>query len=152
MNALSFQRSVTTTLLALSITVLATLFPSRVTSQLIGIKSVPVRPPPRSLLQPGEGRATRGDADCGISDLLFDLRPQWRRAYNSGHLPRGTDSWFGGGSFALQQLIAADRWNWWGPNTGQPLRDRSARNLYFHGFLGRMLGETKPLLGRTGCP
>ena len=71
MNALSFQRSVTTTLLALSITVLATLFPSRVTSQLIGIKSVPVTTGDQFLIYPSTNLAL-GGVSIAMNDLLLD--------------------------------------------------------------------------------
>ena len=169
MNALSFQRPVTTTLLTLSITILATLFPSRVTSQLIGIKSVPVATGDQFLIYPSANLAL-GGVSIAMNDLLLDPFSNPAKGTRLGEtlivgsptfylisdhngagrtIPitflAGSDSWFGGGSFALQQLIAADRWNWWGPNTG--LRDRSARNLYLHGFFGRMLGESGLSLG-----
>ena len=169
MNALSFQRPTTITLLAFSIAVLATLFPSRVTSQLIGIKSVPVATGDQFLIYPSANLAL-GGVSIAMNDLLLDPFSNPAKGARLGEtlivgsptfysisdhngagrtIPitflAGSDSWFGGGSFALQQLIAADRWNWWGPNT--ELRDRSARNLYLHGFFGRMLGESGFSLG-----
>ena len=166
MNALSFGRPVTTAVLALSITVSTTLFPSRVSSQLIEIKSVPVATGDQFLIYPSTNLAL-GGVSIAIDDLLLDPFVNPAKGSRLGEtlivgaptfysisdrngagrtIPvtflAGSDSWFGGGSFALQQLIAADRWNRWGPNAEQPLRDRSDRNLYLHGFLGRMLGQS----------
>ncbi len=61
--------------------------------------------------------------------------------------------WFGGGSLALQEVEGAQRnqiwrwiapgptWDWSGPPPWESLSERSARNLYAFGLLGRRFAE-----------
>ncbi len=141
-----------------------------VEAQLIPIKSVPVADGDQFLLYPSNNLAL-GGTHIALDDHLLDpfMNPakgsRIREAElissptfysisdqnGSGRtLPisilAGSDTWFGGGSFALQELRAADRDRifgiWWGPQVDQTLREQSATNLYLHGYVGRTLGET----------
>jgi hypothetical protein len=70
--------------------------------------------------------------------------------------------WFGGGALALQELEGAQRdriwrwmapepaWDWIGPPAWETLSERSARNLYAFGLLGRRFPERGLSIGLSG--
>ena len=166
MDRPSLARPVIPSLLALSIAVAAALLPARAASQLIGIKSVPVAAGDQFLIYPSMNLGL-GGVSIAMNDLLLDPFVNPAKGARLGEtvivgaptfytisgrngagrtLPEafltGSESWFGGGAFALQQLIAADRWTGRRLAGRQRLSEQSARNLYLHGFLGRVLGKS----------
>ena len=147
----------------------AALRPSPVYAQLIPIRSVPVASGDQFLLYPSSNLALAG-TNIALDDHLLDpfvnpakgsrireatlvSSPAFYAITNDNGSGRtlpiallgGSETWFGGGSFALQELTAADREQlfriWWGPQADQTLREQSATNLYLHGYLGRRLGD-----------
>jgi hypothetical protein len=149
--------------------VVVAILPATIEAQLIPIRTVPVASGDQFLLYPSEALAL-GGTRIALDDRLLDpfvnpakgsrirevtltSSPVFYAISNDNGSGRtlpiailaGSDRWFGGGSFALQELIAADRDRifqvWWGPQVGQTLREQSATNLYMHGYLGRRLGE-----------
>ncbi len=166
MDRPSFSRALIPCLLALSTTLAATLFPARTPAQLIGIKSVPVATGDQFLIYPSVNLGL-GGVSTAMNDPLLDpfVNPAKGARLNqtlivgaptfymisdrngSGRtLPQafltGSERWFGGGAFALQQLVAAEQWTEWRQAPRQTLSEKSARNLYLHGFLGRRLGKS----------
>ena len=156
--------------LAASLLTLSLVSPGPASAQLISIKSVPVATGDQFLLYPSDNLAL-GGTSIALDDSLLDpfvnpakgsriremtltSSPTFYTISDRNGAGRtlpisivtGSDSWFGGGSFALQEITAADRDRifgiWWGPRVEQTLREQSATNLYLHGFLGRAVGET----------
>ena len=143
---------------------------SGASAQLIPIRSVPVASGDQFLLYPSQNLAL-GGVRIALDDRLLDpfvnpatgarvreatlvSSPTFYTISNDNGAGRtlpiamlaGSDEWFGGGSFALQELTAANRDQlfgiWWGPRVDQTLREQSATNLYLHGYLGRKLGDS----------
>lgn len=144
--------------------------PSPSDAQLVPIRSVPVASGDQFLLYPSENLAL-GGVRIALDDRLLDpfvnpamgsrireptlvSSPTFYTISNDNGSGRtlpiailaGSDSWFGGGSLALQELVAANRDQlfgiWWGPQVGQTLREQSATNLYLHSYLGRRLADS----------
>ena len=139
-------------------------------AQLIPIRSVPVASGDQFLLYPSQNLAM-GSVRIALDDRLLDpfvnpatgsrireetlvSSPTFYTISNDNGAGRtlpiailaGSDEWFGGGSFSLQELISANRDQilgiWRRPRVDQTLREQSATNLYLHGYLGRRLGDS----------
>ncbi len=166
----SFMQNTTLNTLAATLFASSLLLAGPAKAQLIAIRSVPVATGDQFLLYPSTNLAL-GSTSIALDDPLLDpyvnpakgsrvremalvSSPTFYTISNDNGAGRtlpiailaGSENWFGGGSFALQELTAADRDRifgiWWGPQTDQTLREQSATNLYLHGYLGRTLGET----------
>ena len=158
-----------------SIVVAVCLFtvPSRSVAQVIALKTVPVATGDQFLLLPSQ-RLGMGGVSIALDDKLLDPflnpakgalidesillgTPTFYGISNASGAGRSlpvtalfrSDRWFGGFSFALQQLVSGQRQDFilfandvvWG-GSEQRLSEASATNLYVNGTIGTELGQS----------
>lgn len=166
------------TVVLLTVVLLAT-SPLTSSAQVIPVKTVPVASGDQFLLFPS-GNPGMGGVSLALPDTLGDpfrnpaTASRVRESYffasptyyaisdanGSGRtLPLGTlfrtGDWFGGGSLAIQEVVAGTRdqmtrlWMW-GPPPPRLLSETSGRNLYAMGLAGKYFPDSRISLGISG--